>query len=79
MYYRFAIIQHMLWAINDVRICLSLRDIGVAGRFSCLGSGIICAISNKERRRGMREMWVTVGAMVVGYLMYLGIKSMGRK
>lgn len=51
----------------------------MAGRFSCLGSGIICAISNKERRRGMREMWVTVGAMVVGYLMYLGIKSMGRK
>ena len=71
--------RHVLWAINDVRICLSLRDIGWAGRFSCLGSGIICAISNKERRRGMREMWVTVGAMVLGYLMYLGIKSMGRK
>ena len=62
-----------------MRICLSLRDIGGVERFSCLVSAIICAISNKERRRCMREMWVTVGAMVLGYLMYLGIKSMGRK
>lgn len=61
------------------KICLSLRDIGGEGRFSCLGSGIMCAISNKERRRSMREFWVTVGSMVVGYLMYLGVKAMCKK
>lgn len=32
-----------------------------------------------ERKHTMREFWVTVAAMVVGYLMYLGLKSMTRK
>ena len=27
----------------------------------------------------IREFWVTVGAMVLGYIMYLGIKSIGKK
>ena len=63
-----------------MHICLSLRDIGVAGRFFLFGKWYYMRHpKTKERRRDMREMWVTVGAMVLGYLMYLGIKSMGRK
>ena len=34
---------------------------------------------NQLRSSKMREFWVTVGAMVLGYLMYLGIRSMFRK
>ena len=30
-------------------------------------------------RKGMREFWTTVGAMVLGYLMYLGIKAISKK
>lgn len=34
----------------------------------------------KERKeKTMREFWITVASMVLGYLMYLGVKSMGRK
>ena len=33
----------------------------------------------KEIGIEMREFWVTVGAMVLGYLMYLGLRSMFRK
>lgn len=35
--------------------------------------------STKKGGAIMREFWVTIGAMVVGYLMYLGIKSLGGK
>lgn len=35
------------------------------------------AVERKEK--GMREFWTTVGAMVVGYLMYLGIKAISKK
>ena len=33
----------------------------------------------KESGIEMREFWVTVGAMVLGYLMYLGLRSMFKK
>ena len=33
----------------------------------------------KEMDIEMREFWVTVGAMVLGYFMYLGVRSMFRK
>ena len=33
----------------------------------------------KENDSEMREFWVTVGAMVLGYLMYLGLRSMFKK
>lgn len=36
---------------------------------------------NKTKEIGieMREFWVTVGAMVLGYVMYLGLRSMFKK
>jgi len=33
----------------------------------------------KEMDIEMREFWVTVGAMVLGYFMYLGVRSMFKK
>ena len=35
------------------------------------------AVERKEI--GWREFWTTVGALVVGYLMYLGIKAISKK
>ena len=65
----------------DCDVCLSLIERHrLEGTFFLLGKWYYMRHpKTKERRRGMREMWVTVGAMVLGYLMYLGIKSMGRK
>ena len=33
----------------------------------------------ERKEKGMREFWTTVGAMVLGYLMYLGIKAISKK
>lgn len=43
-------------------------------------SVVKCAPSSTKKGGAiMREFWVTIGAMVVGYLMYIGIKSLGGK
>lgn len=57
--------------------CLSPRDIG--GVIVACNVVIYAPSSTKKGGAIMREFWVTIGAMVVGYLMYLGIKSLGRK
>ena len=60
----------------DTKICGKIR-----------AAGAVFPLSNVWARRDrqlteeidMREFWVTVGAMVLGYIMYLGIKSIGKK
>lgn len=34
---------------------------------------------NKNKEVRMQETWVTIASMVVGYLMYLGVKSIFKK
>lgn len=39
----------------------------------------ILRMSTQRKEKTMREFWITVASMVLGYLMYLGIRSMGKK
>ena len=60
----------------DTKICGKIR-----------AAGAVFPLPNVWARRDrqlteeidMREFWVTVGAMVLGYVMYLGIRSIGKK
>lgn len=63
-------------SVEDVRLAGYLR----ISIFAFLGR--ICAIlrsSTQRKEKTMREFWITVVSMVLGYLMYFGVKSMGRK
>ena len=68
---------------KDMKENISCREYGIvftAGAIELVSSSWIPSHSAQgERKHTMREFWVTVAAMVVGYLMYLGLKSMTRK
>ena len=64
--------DRILWISADIQNCISLIRI-------CDNTLAFAKEGEAERENDMREFWTTVGAMVVGYLMYLGIKAISKK
>ena len=72
------------WRHREQSSCLKVSTRKFVVRFApperCfLAQRLGGARSATNGRKDMRELWVTVGAMVLGYIMYLGIKSIGKK